>query len=490
MPPFRGDFLADNPLKTRHLPVFDHHRLDMLLQFSVSNFRGLRELQMLKMAASGYDKSLPENMVNSNFPGLKGKRWLKGAALYGANASGKTTIIEAMKALSDWIRNSAKTTDPDEPISYIEPFALDPSASEEPTAFAIVFVEGSVRYEYRLAATRKQVIHESLRAWPTGYEQVWFERDWDEDSGKYDFSPDNPKGLPRNRNIEQRTLRNMLYLSKSVAEARKEVEPVFRWLIHQFKFLDLSTRSNFGSGFTLQQLDGNNDELKSKIIQALRHADIGIVNALTIEGSPPDNDMLDILKLVNPEMLSKSLSSEMIPESLISKGGDKRPRSMQPQLFHSGPQNASVPLDWDRESAGTHRLFSLIGPWLDILKKGYTVCIDEIETSMHPIMVRELLKLFFSEKENIGKAQIIFTTHNPLLLDSTLMRRDQVWFTDKDNEGAVHLYPLSDYKPRGGESLIRGYMAGRYGAVPFVPKGLLGTFSSDEEVVSGRTLAK
>ncbi len=145
-----------------------------------------------------------------------------------------------------------------------------------------------------------------------------------------------------------------------------------------------------------------------------------------------------------------------------------------------------MPLEWQRESAGTQRFFALIGPWLDILENGYTVCIDEIETSMHPIMVRELLKLIFSESENTGGAQVIFTTHNPLFLDGTLLRRDQVWFTDKDEEGAAHVYPLTEYQPRQGESLIRGYLAGRYGAVPFVPRGLLGTFTSLEESEPGK----
>ncbi len=157
-----------------------------------------------------------------------------------------------------------------------------------------------------------------------------------------------------------------------------------------------------------------------------------------------------------------------------------------PQLFHQGPGEVKVPLDWKRESAGTQRFFALIGPWLDILEKGFTICIDEIETSMHPIMVRELLKLIFSESENTGGAQVIFTTHNPLFLDGTLLRRDQVWLTDKDEQGAAHLYPLSEYQPRQGESLIRGYMAGRYGAVPFVPRGLLGTFLPLEESEAGK----
>jgi hypothetical protein len=451
----------------------------MLLQFSVSNFRALRGLQTLNLAASNHDKSLPENTLSPELPGLKGKRWLKGVALYGANASGKSTVIEAMEALSDWVGQSAKTTDPEEPISFIDPFALDAEAAEEPTAFAIVFAVGEVRFEYRVAATKTLVLHESLRAWPASREQIWFERDWNPEKAAHDFSPDNPTGLPRHRDIEQRTLRNMLYLSKAVAENRKEVEAPFRWLVSRFKFLDLSTRSAVGGGFTLSQIDGKGEAIKRKIMNVLRHADLGIVDAVAIE-KEPDDDFLKFLQSL-PNEVSESMKQR----------GDKRPRFMEPQLLHQGPGKSRTPLDWDRESAGTHRLFALIGPWLDILENGYTVCIDEIETSMHPIMVRELLKLIFRESDNTGGAQVIFTAHNPLFLDGTLLRRDQVWFTDKDDEGASHLYPLTEYQPRQDESLIRGYMAGRYGAVPFVPRGLLGAFSPveettpDKEVVDG-----
>ena len=104
-----------------------------------------------------------------------------------------------------------------------------------------------------------------------------------------------------------------------------------------------------------------------------------------------------------------------------------------------------------------------------------------------PDAVRELLRLFFCPKENPKGAQILFTTHNPLLLDATLLRRDQVWFTDKDAEGESHLYPLTDYSPRKGESLVRGYLSGRYGAVPFVPAGLLGSFPVAETLDKAET---
>jgi hypothetical protein len=432
----------------------------MLLQFSVSNFRAFRSQQTLNLAASNYDKALPENCITPDLPGLKHRRWVKGAAIYGANASGKSTLLEALESFVGFVRESAKTTDPQTPIAQIEPYALDPAAADEPTAFAVTFVNDGVRYEYRVAATRKRIWHESLRAFPVGKEQVWFVREWSDELNDHVFSPDSPKGLPRDRAVEKRTLPNMLYLSKAIAENRKELEPVFRWLVNNLKFLDLSTKAGLGSSFTEKELEAANSSLSAKIVSLLRHADLGVTGAGVVEISLTKDE----IRKGFPE-----LSSDLVEE--LSKRTAKRP-----QLIHRAPTGRSLALPWNSESAGTHRLFALVGPLLDILRSGYTVCIDEIETSMHPLMVRELLRLFFSYKENPKSAQILFTTHNPLLLDPTLIRRDQVWFTDKDDEGRAHLYPLTDYQPRQGESLVRGYLSGRYGAVPFVPEGLLGSF--------------
>src|SRR5690606_37267719 len=125
---------------------------------------------------------------------------------------------------------------------------------------------------------------------------------------------------------------------------------------------------------------------------------------------------------------------------------------------HRGVAGREYPLSWQQESSGTQKLFSLAGPWFETLRNGYVVGVDEIESSMHPNMVVELLRLVFDPEINSGGAQFLFTIHDPLLLDPTLLRRDQVWFADKDDEGATHLYPLTDYKPRKGESLTRGYL--------------------------------
>jgi AAA15 family ATPase/GTPase len=429
----------------------------MLLQFSVSNFRSFRKLQTLNLAASSQDKTLPGNCFTHVLPGVSGKQWLKGVAIYGANASGKTTVIQALEALTKLVTTSARMTDPKDPIPQIEPFALRPGEAESPTTFTVVFVADGLRYEYRVAATRERVWHESLRAFPTAKAQVWFCRDWNPESKAYAWSPERPAGFQRDVQLEGYTLSNMLFLSKAIASNRTELEPVFRWFKERLKFLDLSTRSVMGADFTLKQVQ-EKTALYARIVELLRHADLGVTDARALEQDLPKH-IVDHIATLPPE------TQEQI----------RKRRWFEPELTHRGKDAAEIPLPWDAESAGTHRFFALAGPWLDILANGYTVFLDELETSMHPVMVMELLRLIFSEKENPKGAQIIFTTHNALLLDITLMRRDQVWFTDKDAEGEGHLYPLTDYAPRKGESLIRGYMSGRYGAVPFLPKGLLGT---------------
>ncbi len=433
----------------------------MILQFSVSNFRCFRRQVTLNLAASGQDKSLPENCIAKDLPGLTGKRWLKGAALYGANASGKTTVLEALRALSMMVQTSAGVTDPKEPIPQIEPFVLCPVQGELPTAFAVVFVADDIRYEYRVAATGNRIWHESLRAFPNKVEQLWYSRDWDLRAGSYQWTPERPTGFQRDSQLEGYTLGNVLFLSKAVANNRSELEPVFRWFKDGLRFLDL--RRRLGTQFTLRAIQ-EQTPLRDRVLDFLRHADLGVTDARVIENRPPD------------EVVEKMFAG--MPQNLRERF--QKEHWQKPELYHLGSGGVHHALPWDSESAGTQQIFGLAARWLNVVANGSTVCVDELETSMHPLMVRELLRVFFSEKENSKGAQILFTTHNPLLLDATLLRRDQVWFTDKDDEGDGHLYPLSDFNPRKGESLVRGYLSGRYGAVPFVPSGLLGTFEPCE----------
>ncbi|HEY0075043.1 MAG TPA: ATP-binding protein [Abditibacteriaceae bacterium] len=437
----------------------------MILQFTVSNFRAFRETQTLNFAATKADKTLQENCIPAELPGLKGQQWLKGVALYGPNASGKSSVIEALQALGNMVRKSAKTTDPKDQIEQIEPFALSPGNSEEPTAFGVVFVSEGMRYEYRVAATKEHIWHESLRAFPTAKEQMWFCRDWQPDEQAYKWTPEKPTGYRRDVKKEEFTLPNVLFLSKAISLGDTQLEPVFRWFKERLQFIDLSTRfGGVGLGVATAKAIFKNNSQCPRIVELLRHADFG-VESVAVREEKPTEEVISFLERMK----------DMLPDGAV----DDPKKMMVPkvELAHRIRGHNPVLLPWESESAGTHRFFELAGPWLNILEKGYTVCIDELETSMHPLLVMELLRLLFSDANQKG-AQVIFTTHNALLLDQTLLRRDQVWFVDKDDCGEAHLYPLTDYAPRKGESLVRGYLSGRYGAVPFIPAGLLGTLPS------------
>jgi hypothetical protein len=443
----------------------------MLLRFSFSNFRAFRELQTLDMAAKASDKMLPENVISPNLPGLKNERFLKGIALYGANASGKTTVLEAMSVLAHLVRDSASTTDPKSPVQGIESFVLDDKSVAEPTAFAIMFVADDVRYDYRLAVTREKVIHESLSAFPKGKEQLWFSRQWNSEAKKYVWSPDGSSIFKRDHKEEGFTLPNALYVSTATKLNNVQIEPVYRWFKDRFHVIDLE-EARTGFNFSARQLI-RGTPLAEKILALLRHADLGITSANAEEKA--------LATYSDDEAKALNLSQEVL-DRLRSF---KRP---QVQFFHKGEAQRIVMLPWDAESAGTRKLFSFSGPWLDILEKGYTACVDELDTSLHPLITMALLRIFFSELQNRQRAQIIFCSHNPLLLDPTLIRRDQVWFAEKDDEGCSHLYPLTAFSPRKGESLARGYLTGRYGAVPFIPEDLARKFSEDasrqSEIVS------
>lgn len=439
----------------------------MILQFSVSNFRCFQGVQTLNLGAAAQDKTLPGACSPLELPGLKGRRWTKGAALYGANASGKTTVLDALHALREMVLESAKQTDPQEPIPQIDPFRLALGHDHQPTAFGVVFVVDGIRYEYRVAATRERIWHESLRAFPKGSEQLWFRREWNPAEERYTWSPERPTGFKRDSALEKYTLSNVLFLSKAVASNREDLEPAFRWFKERLRFLDLSAGNHFSPGYTLNELD-KGTSLGARALTFLRHADLGVIGGRVIE-EDINEEALNLLSRLEASRTDRQ----------------KFTKWRKPELVHRGDGQGEYALAWETESLGTQRLFALAGPWLDILENGYTVCIDELDTSMHPMMVRELLRLVFSEQENPHGAQILFTTHNPLLLDTTLLRRDQIWFTEKDDKGSSHLYPLTDFSPRKEESLVRGYMTGRYGAIPFIPEGLMGGTSPEHLSAQG-----
>jgi uncharacterized protein len=428
----------------------------MLIDFKVTNFRSIREEQTLSLVASNYEKDLPDCVIERDLPGLSGVKFLRGAAIYGANASGKSNVLQAIKFLDDFVCRSVTKIQPGESTGT-EPFKLDQTSTTQPSKFEITFVAENVRYLFGLSLTTQRVIEEYLVAYPKGLPQRWYHRTYDEEQQIYTWARP-ATGFKRDKSLEEKTRANSAFLSVAPQFNHPQLTPVFNWFQTNFHFIQLSADEGFSPNFTAKQLAKPSHH--GRILTLLKNADIGV------------SDVKVDRKINKTGVFTKFFSEGGVGNLTVEEVMAYR-EEMKIQLSHKVDGMAPVSLDFEsEESAGTRRFFSLIGPWLDILESGKTVFIDEIETSLHPLLIKGLLKLLFSAENNPKGAQVVFTTHNPIFLDTTLMRRDQIWFTEKSSTGATHLYPLTDYQPRKDEALAKGYLSGRYGGIPFIPEGL------------------
>lgn len=428
----------------------------MLIEFKVSNFRSIREEQTFSLVAGNVDKELGSCVIDRELPGLSGVKFLKGAAIYGANASGKSNVLEAVNFVTRFVQRSATNIQPGD-ATGAEPFKLDQDSASKPSEFEITFVAENERFVFGFSVTPTRVIEEYLVAYPKGAPQRWYHRTFNTEKNAYDWAKPST-AFKQDKSLQYKTRENSLLLSVGPQFNHPQLTQVFNWFKNSVQFIHLSADSMFSPGFTAQLVAKSTHH--DRILNLLRSADIGVVDAKIRE------------KDVDLEVLKKALSESFLAE-LEKEGLMKSSKQVKINLTHAAEGIDPVVLSFeDEESAGTRRFFSLIGHWTDILDNGHTVFVDEIETSLHPILVKELLKLLLCSKNNPKGAQVVFTTHNPVLLDGSLMRRDQIWFTEKSPAGTTHLYPLTDYQPRKDEALAKGYLAGRYGAIPFMPEGL------------------
>jgi uncharacterized protein len=463
----------------------------MLIEFKVTNFRSIREEQTFSLVASNTDKDLPACVIDRALPGLSGVKFLKGAAIYGANASGKSNVLAAVAYAGGFVERSATRLQPGDKTGA-EPFKLDTQSATRPSEFEFTFVADGVRFVFGFAATPQRVVEEYLVAYPKGVPQRWYQRTFNASKGSYDWAKPST-AFDQDQTLQDKTRENSLFLSVGPQFNHRQLTQVFNWFKSSLYFIPLSAESGSLSDLVATVRQITKATHRDRIIHLLRSADFGVVDAnlKTKDITGVEELLEELTKSVSPsvvhagveniprsadEELTRSVSASAVLAKLAKlekENGLETGKNLEINLTHKAEGIQPVALDFhDEESAGTRRFFALLGPWLDILDNGYTVFIDEIETSLHPVLVKELLKLLLCSKNNPNGAQVVFTTHNPVLLDSTLMRRDQVWFTEKSSTGATHLYPLTDYQPRRDEAREKGYLAGRYGAIPFLPEGL------------------
>lgn len=431
----------------------------MIIEFRVQNHRSIREEQVLSFGASNYDKSLPQNLIDPELPGLPDDRFVRAVALYGPNAGGKTNLLSALRFLKWLVTESAAGQKPEEALPT-DPFRLDETSGTEPTHLEIHFVAGDVRYEFAVAVTRERIVQERLVAFPNGRAQVWYDRVWNGETGTYEWFPERSADFVRDAGIVEKTRSNALFLSTAAQWNNQQLAPVYQWFSERLEFLSLGAGAHFSHNTTAQLISGSGTE-HSVVARLLQAADLGLMDVEARHESP-DGDALRFVGVMREVFSRMGAPQAALPD-----------RVWQVTFQHAGRDGKVFPIDWNQQSAGTQRFFSVLGPWLRAFALGRILCVDELETSLHPVLAMELLRLLFREAGSEHRSQLIFTTHNPLLLDLTLLRRDQVWFADKNPQGETFLYPLTDYRPRSDESLVRGYMSGRYGGIPFIPNGLI-----------------
>lgn len=427
----------------------------MLLDFKVTNYRSIRSGTTLNLAASNYDSSLSENVSALSLRGLQGVSFLKGAALYGANGSGKSNLIRAMFELQKLVRTSHRSEAGDELEQ--DPFRFDQDSKDEATVYEVRFVAEGVRYHYLLAFHAERVLEEFLHAYPKGRKQEWFNRFWDDDTERYEYKEGNPDNFNLKSEQQAATKPNSLFLSVAVNTFNDQtLRPVYDWFKDTVRVLNLSVEGSIDGARTVERWRDHRPDVE----KMLRHADLGI-QSVEIETKPvPD----EFLQKAPPELRERMTGANFT---------DIR-------MAHSGFDGALHGLELSEESSGTQRYFEVIGHWLDLMNEGHVLFVDEIETSLHHLLVRELVRLAMANERG---SQLIFATHDPLLLDTQLLRRDQIYLSEKTAEGDSIIYPLNEYKkpPNSRESLVKGYLAGRYGGIPFIPSEL----PLDESLIPG-----
>lgn len=411
----------------------------MLIRFRVQNFRSLRDSQEFSMAATSL-KDLPDSTVAAE--GLS-HGLLRAAAIYGANASGKTNVLKALFFACRAVLDSHASWKPETPVPY-DPFLLEKATSTAASSFEIDLLLNGTRYQYSFAICREGIVREELLAFPRGRRQRWFSRK----AGSTMRFSKNLQG--ENRAIESLMRKNSLFLSAAAQNGHRMLTPVFRWFVEGVSFVMHDRRDE--ALHTARVCKARRE--REAVWKLLSGADLGLAG-LGVEDLAPDKQVRQVLNVLQ----------DAFPGMVRDEVGAKRPVL---RLRHKGKDGRAVDFPLSKESDGTLAYIGILGSVVSALRDGDTICIDELDASLHPLLSSEIVRLFNDPRRNPKAAQLVFTTHDTNLLDPSLLRRDQIWFTEKDRWGATHLYPLTDFKPRKYENVKHGYIQGRYGAIPFI----------------------
>ena len=383
----------------------------MLIQFSVENYLSIKDKVVLSLLASR-DNEHPEHLI------LDGnKNYLKSAVIYGANASGKSNVLNAFWFMVNYVLTS-HNQQVHKAIDRI-PFKFDKETPARPSSFEVIFTANGIRYAYGFSVTDKAVVEEYLYYYPNGRQAIIFER---KDTTDFRFTVD----IDEQNTLKERTSANKLYLSVASNWSYVKVIPVLEW----FASCQIITKNSVADAYGLEAEQLKDDDYRRVIASMLRIADFGIQSLQVRDSDPISSKRGDIFTNVDAVHTVQDVEGNI----------------------------SSYTLNMTEESDGTNSYFKLIGVVKKALDLGTLLVADEMDAHLHPLLTKHLVSLFNSAEFNPKGAQLIFTSHNTNLLDLDVLRRDQIWFTEKDEQtAATDLFSLYDFSIRKDAKVEKGY---------------------------------
>lgn len=415
----------------------------MLIGFKVRNFRSFADEQSFTFSTSSDTTHASTHCLSTGMKSIK--RLSKVAVVFGPNGSGKTNLISAFAVMRDLVLHSTMFSDTEFAQRHT-PFRFGPSTHDN-TEFEVDLLLDKVRYRYGFSYDANGVRAEKLLVYCTGKSQRWFERAWDYTTHRDGWSPfsqnfSGPRAMWRDA-----TRPNSLFLTTAAQLNAEQLRPLFHWFEHGIELVSPSEPGNLARLATSIQ----DVAFKKRMLEFLHGADIRIHDVRVPE---PGTDIAEPTSAswFTPHKRSRAVTDRSPLEFSHSRGG------------------ALVWLHAADESAGTQRLASLFGPLIAAIEHGKLLLIDEFDLSLHPLVARYLLQLINDPNASHRGAQLLLTSHNTTLMDVNVLRRDEIWLMTLDQGDASQLSPVwrSPLPPRKHELIGKGYLRGRYGAVPHI----------------------
>ncbi|MCP4482262.1 MAG: ATP-binding protein [bacterium] len=428
----------------------------MLIAFSVGNYLSFKDIKTFNMtAASIKEKQEHIFVVNKNI------KLLKSAVVYGANASGKSNLISAMNFMRNLVINSSKETQSGEKIG-VTSFKFSTETKKEPSFFEIVFFYSGNKYRYGFLVDTERIQEEWLYVIKVGKNkeiELFYRQNSQINVNKTEFKEGQDKEPRENALFLSQLAQG---LSKISADNKISKEIVGNFFVNKLNIVSGLQTKSFMS-YTMENFA--NGKFKDQILKSIKEADLGIEDIIIEEVALTLEKINKIDKNLPKQVKEKILSEarKMTSITTLHKEYDK-----------DNKETGLSSLEIEEESEGTQRYLSLLGPIIDVLNNGKILVVDEFGASLHSSLSKGIIGLFHDKEINQNNAQLIFNSHDTNLLDKQSFRRDEIWFTEKDQYGATDLYSLVEFKTgknqriRNDESYGKNYIAGKYGAIPFI----------------------